>query len=95
MVPVGDDMFDKVVKQWRVDGTSLHCPCIKIDGIAHTGPVLVELDLDLISWTLESVSQRQGYPAGYHSAIAMYQALMGLQYDNGKVVLPTLEDASE
>ncbi|XP_024394753.1 heterokaryon incompatibility protein 6, OR allele [Physcomitrium patens] len=93
--PVGEDMFDKVVEQWRVDGTSLYCPCIKIDRIAHTGPVLAVLDLDLISWTLESVSQRQRYPAGYHSAIAMHQALMGQQLDEdlGNVVLPTLEDA--
>ena len=94
--PVGEDMFDKVVEQWRVDGTSLYCPCIKIDRIAHTGPVLGAVQyLDLISWTLESVSQRQGYPAGYHSAIAMHQVLMGQQFDEdlGNVVLPTLEDA--
>jgi hypothetical protein len=89
-------MFDKVVEPWRVDGTSLYCPCIKIDRIAHTGPVLGAVQyLDLISWTLESVSQRQGYPAGYHSAIAMHQVLMGQQFDEdlGNVVLPTLEDA--
>ena len=94
--PVGEDMFDKVVEQWRVDGTSLYCPCIKIDRIAHTGPVVgVVPVLDLISWTLESISQRQGYPAGYHSAIAMHQVLMGQQFDEdlGNVVLPTLEDA--
>lgn len=56
-VLVGEDMFDKVVEQWRVDGMSFYCLCIKIDRIVYIGLVFVVLDLDLIFWIFESVLQ--------------------------------------